>query len=101
MSINLAIRVGEAWNGRAVTWPRTKYSILGKRDDGTVLAGEYFTNLTETKEVELHSILVLKALVLTNNAKSSILLRNKEGKITTANFGEKDSKFIVSINIQH
>ena len=25
---------------RSVTWPRTKYSILGKRDDGTVLEGK-------------------------------------------------------------
>ena len=31
---------------RAVTWPRTKYSILGKRDDGTILEGKYFTNKT-------------------------------------------------------
>jgi adenine-specific DNA-methyltransferase len=36
---------------RSVTWPRTEYSILGKRTDGTVLTGEYFTNLTATKEV--------------------------------------------------
>jgi adenine-specific DNA-methyltransferase len=26
---------------RSVTWPRTEYSILGKRADGTVLTGEY------------------------------------------------------------
>ncbi|MDA8227014.1 MAG: DNA methyltransferase [Desulfitobacterium hafniense] len=36
---------------RAVTWPRTKYSILGKRADDTALTGEYFTNQTVTKEV--------------------------------------------------
>ncbi len=36
---------------RSVTWPRTEYSILGKRADGTVLSGEYFTNQTTTKEV--------------------------------------------------
>jgi adenine-specific DNA-methyltransferase len=28
---------------RAVTWPRNKFTILGKRDDGTVLDGEYQT----------------------------------------------------------
>ncbi len=37
----------EAWDAvgicRSVTWPRNKYTILGKRDDGTVLSGEYFT----------------------------------------------------------
>lgn len=26
---------------RSVTWPRTKYCILGKRDNGSLLAGEY------------------------------------------------------------
>ena len=35
---------------RSVTWPRTEYSILGKRADGTILTGEYFTNLTTDKE---------------------------------------------------
>ncbi len=35
---------------RQVTWPRSKYTILGKRDDGSVLAGDYLTGAT--KEVE-------------------------------------------------
>ena len=29
---------------RSVTWPRTEYSILGKRRDGTSLTGEYLEN---------------------------------------------------------
>lgn len=33
-----------------VTWPRSKYSILGKRDDGTELEGEYFTGEMVSKE---------------------------------------------------
>ncbi len=36
---------------RSVTWPRTEYSILGKRADGSVLTGEYYTILTTTKEI--------------------------------------------------
>jgi adenine-specific DNA-methyltransferase len=36
---------------RAVTWPRTEYSILGKRADGTELSGDYLTNMTTDKEV--------------------------------------------------
>ena len=36
---------------RSVTWPRTEYSILGHRDDGSSLTGEYFTTQTTTKEV--------------------------------------------------
>jgi len=36
---------------RSVTWPRTKYSVLGKRTDGMMLTGEYYTNLTTTREI--------------------------------------------------
>jgi adenine-specific DNA-methyltransferase len=35
---------------RSVTWPRSKYTILGQRDDGTTLAGEYFTGKTVERE---------------------------------------------------
>lgn len=36
---------------KSVTWPRTKNSILGYRDDGTKLEGEYFTANTAEKSV--------------------------------------------------
>ena len=35
---------------RSVTWPRSKFTILGQRDDGSVLAGEYFTGKTVERE---------------------------------------------------
>ncbi|WAR45108.1 site-specific DNA-methyltransferase [Methylomonas rapida] len=35
---------------QSVTWPRSKYTILGKRDDGTLLEGDYLTGRTITKE---------------------------------------------------
>ena len=35
---------------RSVTWPRSKYTILGQRDDGTVLTGEYLTGKTTERE---------------------------------------------------
>jgi adenine-specific DNA-methyltransferase len=35
---------------RSVTWPRSKYTILGQRDDGSVLTGEYFTGKTVERE---------------------------------------------------
>ena len=35
---------------QSVTWPRSKYTILGKRDDGSGLDGEYFTG--EAVELE-------------------------------------------------
>lgn len=35
---------------RSVTWPRSKFTILGKRDDGTPLPGEYLTGRQVTRE---------------------------------------------------
>lgn len=35
---------------RSVTWPRNKFTILGKRDDGTMLEGEYQTGRTVSKD---------------------------------------------------
>lgn len=35
---------------RSVTWPRSKYTILGRRDDGSVLSGDYFTGRTVERE---------------------------------------------------
>ena len=35
---------------RSVTWPRCKYTILGKRDDSSVLTGEYLTGKTVERE---------------------------------------------------
>jgi len=35
---------------RSVTWPRSKFTILGQRDDGTSLSGEYLTGKTVEKE---------------------------------------------------
>lgn len=44
----------EAWDAagicRAVTWPRNKFTILGKRDESTTLSGEYFTGRSVSKE---------------------------------------------------
>lgn len=35
---------------RSVTWPRSKYTILGRRDDGSVLTGDYLTGKTVERE---------------------------------------------------
>ncbi|NQT19875.1 MAG: site-specific DNA-methyltransferase [Planctomycetes bacterium] len=35
---------------RSVTWPRSKYTILGRRDDGTELEGDYLTGNSVSKE---------------------------------------------------
>jgi adenine-specific DNA-methyltransferase len=35
---------------RSVTWPRSKFTILGRRDDSTALPGDYLTGKTVEKE---------------------------------------------------
>ncbi|WP_295435782.1 site-specific DNA-methyltransferase [uncultured Thiodictyon sp.] len=35
---------------RSVTWPRSKFTILGRRDDGTRLPGDYLTGKTVERE---------------------------------------------------
>jgi adenine-specific DNA-methyltransferase len=44
----------DAWEAqgicRAVTFPRSKFTIQGRRDDGTPLPGDYLTGRTVTKE---------------------------------------------------
>lgn len=35
---------------RSVTWPRSKFTIVGRRDDGTLLSGEYLTGKVVEKE---------------------------------------------------
>lgn len=35
---------------KSVTWPRSKFTIFGKRDDGTSLPGEYLTGKTTERE---------------------------------------------------
>jgi adenine-specific DNA-methyltransferase len=87
---------------RAITWPRTKYSILGRRDDGSILAGEYFTTQTVSDEVErsfYQLSFVDNPTELTVTAKKQVvsLLRNKEGKSQLPqSLVTKDCKFIVS-----
>lgn len=87
---------------RAVTWPRTKYSILGKRDDGTILSGEYIMNQTAITEVErsfYHLGFLDNSAELSSSIKKQIvsLLRDKKGKTQLPQTLVKaDSKFIVS-----
>jgi adenine-specific DNA-methyltransferase len=87
---------------RAVTWPRTQYSIMGKRNDGSPLTGEYFTNQTVTKEESrsfYHLGFVDNPAELTHNAKKQIVavLRGKDGKTQLPQtLVKSDSKFIVS-----
>ena len=87
---------------RAITWPRTKQSIIGKRIDGTPLMGEYITSQTAIKDKK-RSFYQLSFMgspfEMTYDMKKQIvsILRNKNGK---PQFSQKlikpDCGFIVS-----
>lgn len=87
---------------RALTWPRAKYSIMGKRDDGSQLTGEYFTNQIITKEEDrnfqqLGFIDNLAELTVAAKKQLISLLRNKKGKAQLPqSLVKRDSKYIVS-----
>lgn len=83
---------------RSVTWPRTKYSILGKRADGTVLSGEYFTNQTTSRDLN-------RSFYQLGFAENTAALTTVEKKQIVALIGKDklpqslvkpDSQFIVS-----
>lgn len=83
---------------RSVTWPRTEYSILGKRADGTILTGEYFTNLTTDKETnrsfyQLGFVENPTGLVLA--AKKQIVALMGKNKLPQS-LVKADSRFVVS-----
>lgn len=83
---------------RSVTWPRTVYSILGKRTDGTVLTGEYFTSQTTTKEVNrsfYHLGFVENPAAITQTAKKQIVALIGKDKLPQS-LVKPDSRFIVS-----
>lgn len=89
------------WMGicQAVTWPRTKYSILGKRDDGTILDGRYY--MTNTVKKEFNRNFYQLNFVVSNTSKQQkkqiiSLLRDKNGKTQLPQKLVDDSGFIVS-----
>jgi adenine-specific DNA-methyltransferase len=82
---------------RSVTWPRSKYTILGQRDDGTVLTGEYLTGKTieREKKRKFKHIGFADPATLTDTKKKQ-LVALIDG--LTQTLVEKDSQFIVSEN---
>ncbi len=87
---------------QAVTWPRIKYSVLGKRSDGTILNGEYFMTKTEIKEIDrsfYHLGFIDKPKELTASAKKQILavLKDKKGNNQLPqSLVKANTKFILS-----
>ena len=87
---------------RAVTWPRTENSILGKRSDNSPIEGEYYSNKTITHEVsrtfyQLGFVDNPNMLSLSAKKQMVALLRDKEGKqMLSQSLVKQDSKYIVS-----
>ncbi len=84
---------------RSVTWPRTKYSIMGKRDDGTVLEGKYY--MTKYKQKELDRNFYQLSFLSPNTTKDQkkqllSVLRDKNGKPQLPQKLVDNSGYIVS-----
>ena len=82
----------------SVTWPRTKYSILGTRADGTLLEGEYFTNQTIKAEMSRSFYqlgFVDSVASLSLQEKKQIVALIGKNKLAQS-LAKADSRFIVS-----
>ena len=66
---------------QSVTFPRSKYTILGKRDDGTVLDGDYLTgrSITKDKRRTFKQIGFIDAAQLSSTARKKELVGLLEG----------------------
>jgi len=83
---------------QSVTWPRTKYSIMGKRDDGTIIEGEYLTNKKCEKEIARSFYQIgFTSIDELNSAKNKKQLVSLLGKDKLPqSLVKADSKYIVS-----
>ena len=81
---------------RSVTWPRSKFTILGHRDDGTPLAGDYITG--QTREVpgdrRFRHINFVDSTAVNTTAKRKQLVALIEGLPQSLVIDDKD--FVVS-----
>jgi adenine-specific DNA-methyltransferase len=71
---------------RSITWPRSKYTILGRRDDGTTIDGEYLTGRpvsTETPRQFTHVAFVSPAdFRLGKGQTASTARKRKQGLVS-------------------
>lgn len=83
---------------QSVTWPRTKYSIMGKRDDGSAIEGEYYTTLTQDVEHTrtFKKLDFLTAEMLTTAAKKKQLVALFGRDKLPQSLVTADTKFVVS-----
>ena len=85
---------------RSITWPRTKYTIMGKRDNGTLLEGEYYTDLKELVPVprKYSQISIIDKALDTATKKQIVSLVGK-GLLPISMVSELP--YVVSENIKH
>lgn len=83
---------------QSVTWPRTKYSIMGKKDNGTILSGEYITSRMVEKHIRRNIIQMgftsLDQLNTLTKKKQLVALIGKNKLVQS--LVNADSKYIVS-----
>lgn len=86
---------------QAITWPRTKYTILGKSNDGSIVEGEYYTSKLREKTISrsFYQLSFTSSELLSSAARKkqlvSMIGKNKVPQsLVTAN-----SKYIISEEI--
>lgn len=81
---------------QSITWPRSKYTILGKRDDGSELDGEYLTGkfIEKEKPRKVQQIGFVSIDDLNTAAKKKQLVALIDGIPQSA--VKRDSAFVVS-----
>lgn len=86
---------------QSITWPRSKYTILGHRDDGTEIDGEYFTGKFAEKEKSrnFYHIGFTSSADFTTAARKKQLVRIIDG--IPQSLVKRDSAFILSDSEKH
>lgn len=87
---------------RNVTWPRSVNTIIGKREDGTELGGEYITSLVEEKEKKRNIVQIsyIKSSNLNLTQKKQFVSLIAKGQIPQ-HLAKRDSKYLISENQKH
>ncbi len=86
---------------QAITWPRSKYTILGQRDDGTEVDGEYFTGkfIEKEKPRNFYHIDFASSAEFATAVRKKRFVRIIEG--IPQSMVKPDSAFILSDNEKH
>lgn len=86
---------------QSITWPRSKYTILGHRDDGTEIDGEYFTGkyIDKEKPRNFYHIGFATSAKFTTATRKKQLVRIIDG--IPQSIVKPDSAFILSDDKKH